>query len=79
MNISKMKNNPKYVCDKCREEIIGYHKNSKRHIVPNKYYKAEEKNIKLNFSFLLDFTKLNMNIYEKDSSYFRWLRNQGRF
>ena len=33
-------------------------------LLTNKYYKAEEKNIKLNFSFLLDFTKLNMNIYE---------------
>ena len=42
MNISKTKNKPKYVCDKCREEIIGYHKNSKRHVVPNKYYKADK-------------------------------------
>ena len=33
-------------------------------LLTNKYYKAEEKNIKLNFSFLLDFSKLNMNIYE---------------
>lgn len=33
-------------------------------LLTNKYYKAEEKNIKLNFSFLLDFTKLNMNTYE---------------
>lgn len=33
-------------------------------LLTNKYYKAEEKNIKLNFSFLLDFNKLNMNTYE---------------
>ncbi|MBQ3415722.1 MAG: GHKL domain-containing protein [Clostridia bacterium] len=33
-------------------------------LLTNKYYKAEDKNVKINFSFLLDFTKLNMNIYE---------------
>ena len=33
-------------------------------LLTNKYYKAEDKNIKLNFSFLLDFNKLNMNTYE---------------
>ena len=33
-------------------------------LLTNKYYKAENNNVKINFSFLLDFTKLNMNIYE---------------
>jgi predicted RNA-binding Zn-ribbon protein involved in translation (DUF1610 family) len=42
MNIGKCKNQSKYVCDKCGEEIIGYHKNSRRHRKPNKYYKADK-------------------------------------
>ena len=41
MNTSKNTHKPKYICDKCGKEIIGYHKNSKRHVVPNKYYKAD--------------------------------------
>lgn len=42
MNVGKSRNNPKYICDKCGEEIIGYHKNSKKHRKPNKYYKADK-------------------------------------
>lgn len=41
MNISKNTHRPKYVCDKCGNEIKGYHKNSKQYIAPNKYYKGD--------------------------------------
>lgn len=41
MNISKNTHKPKYVCDKCENEIRGYHKNSKEYVVPNKYYKGD--------------------------------------
>lgn len=44
MNTSKNTHKPKYVCDKCGNEIRGYHKNSKGYVVPNKYYKADEYN-----------------------------------
>ena len=40
MNIGKCKNKPRYICDKCGQEIIGYHRNSKRYKKPHKYYKA---------------------------------------
>lgn len=40
MNIGKT-NKPIYVCDKCGEQILGYHKNCKKHIKPNKYFKAD--------------------------------------
>lgn len=42
MMISKSRNIPKYICDKCGEEIKGYHKNSRQHIKPNKYYKNDQ-------------------------------------
>lgn len=42
MNIGKCKNRPQYICDKCKQEIEGYHKNSKRHKTPNKYFKADK-------------------------------------
>ena len=41
MNIG-LRNRPKYVCDKCEKEIVGYHKNSKKHKYPNKYYKIKK-------------------------------------
>lgn len=41
MNTGKSRNQPQYICDKCGKEIKGYHKNSKQHILPNKYYKAD--------------------------------------
>lgn len=33
---------PRYICDKCGKEIVGYHKNSKKHITPDKYFKADK-------------------------------------
>lgn len=41
MNISKNTHKPKYICDKCGDEIRGYHKNSKEYVTPNKYYKGD--------------------------------------
>ena len=32
----------KYICDKCQQEIKGYHRNSKEYNVPNKYYKVDQ-------------------------------------
>jgi protein-arginine kinase activator protein McsA len=42
MNLGKSRNQPKYICDKCGNEISGYHKNSKQYNTPNKYYKADK-------------------------------------
>ena len=42
MNIGKCKNQPKYICDKCKQEIEGYHKNSRKHKRPNKYFKSDK-------------------------------------
>lgn len=42
MNTGKSRNAPNYICDKCGQEIEGYHKNSKKHRKPNKYYKADK-------------------------------------
>ena len=44
MNIGKCKNQPKYICDKCGKEIIGYHRNSKKYEKPHKYYKCDKWN-----------------------------------
>ena len=41
MNIG-LRNRPKYICDRCENEIEGYHKNSKNHKAPNKYYKIKK-------------------------------------
>ena len=67
MNVGKCRNRPKYICDKCKNEIIGYHKNSRSYKQPNKYYKAGWSNVPVKDFDLCDKCEKAFRLWLKET------------